>query len=417
MMRILLLILLLHSAAAMFARVLHVGKGQPYPGISAAIAAAGSGDTVYVHPGIYREKALLINKPLSLIGINYPILDGENQFEVLAVRANHVLIEGLLIRNSGQSSIKEIAGIKLYHTQYVEVRKNRLENNFFGIYGEEIDHCSIKDNVLISHAVAEFEAGDGIHCWKSDSLQISNNQISGFRDGIYFEFVTNSKISGNTSQKNVRYGLHFMFSHNDAYTSNVFQNNGTGVTIMYSHGLRMLNNHFMHNWGNASYAILMKDISDSYMEYNQFEKNTVGIYMEGSNRIQILHNDFINNGWAIKIQASCEGNMIRQNNFSGNSFDVATNGTLVANRFLNNYWDKYEGYDLNRDGKGDVPFHPVSMYGMIVERNPASMMLFRSFMVSLLDKAEKLIPGMTPAELVDEAPAMKRFRFTNHLTD
>lgn len=407
----------LFSSVAIYAGVLHVGNGKPYASISAAIAAAGSGDTVYVHPGIYHEKALLINKPLSLIGINYPVLDGEHQYEVLAVRSNHVLVKGLLIRNSGQSSIKEIAGIKLYHTQFVEVRKNRLENNFFGIYGEEIDHCSISDNVLVSHAVAEFEAGDGIHCWKSDSLQISNNQISGFRDGIYFEFVTNSKISGNTSQKNVRYGLHFMFSHNDAYTSNVFQKNGTGVTIMYSHGIRMLYNHFMHNWGNASYAILMKDISDSYMEYNQFEKNTVGIYMEGSNRIQMLHNDFINNGWAIKIQASCEGNVIRQNNFTGNSFDVATNGTLVANRFSNNYWDKYEGYDLNRDGKGDVPFHPVSMYGMIVERNPASMMLFRSFMVSLLDKAEKLIPGMTPAELVDEAPAMKSFRFTNLLTD
>jgi nitrous oxidase accessory protein len=76
-------------------------------------------------------------------------------------------------------------------------------------------------------------------------------------------------------------------------------------------------------------------------------------------------------------------------------------------RFSNNYWDKYEGYDLNRDGTGDVPYHPVSMYSMIAEKNPTTMMLFRSFIVSLLDKTEKVVPGMTPADLKDDSPMMK----------
>ena len=43
------------------------------------------------------------------------------------------------------------------------------------------------------------------------------------------------------------------------------------------------------------------------MQGNFFSKNTSGIYMEGANRIAMKRNTFQNNGWALKIQASCEG--------------------------------------------------------------------------------------------------------------
>jgi nitrous oxidase accessory protein len=135
----------------------------------------------------------------------------------------------------------------------------------------------------------------------------------------------------------------------------------------------------------------------------------VGIHMEGSSRININRNNFKNNGWAVKVQASCDQNSFEQNNFFSNSFDIATNGSLVLNSFDHNYWDKYEGYDLNRDGTGDIPYHPVSMYAMIVEQNPNALILLRSFLVSLLDKAEKAIPTLTPENLFDNSPSMKPF--------
>ena len=109
----------------------------------------------------------------------------------------------------------------------------------------------------------------------------------------------------------------------------------------------------------------------------------------------------------MKVQASCDDNVFYYNNFTGNSFDVGTNGTLVLNKFYNNYWDKYEGYDINKDGIGDIPYRPVSLYSMIIEQNPTTLMLFRSFTVSLLDKAEKAIPGLTPENLFDDKPMMK----------
>ena len=110
----------------------------------------------------------------------------------------------------------------------------------------------------------------------------------------------------------------------------------------------------------------------------------------------------------MQIQASCMDIVVTKNDFIGNTFDVGTNGSLVLNTFNNNYWDKYDGYDLNKDKIGDVPYRPVSLYSMIVEKNPPAMMLFRSFITSLMDKTEKILPGITPENLKDEHPLMKQ---------
>jgi nitrous oxidase accessory protein len=169
----------------------------------------------------------------------------------------------------------------------------------------------------------------------------------------------------------------------------------------------MFGNYFKENWGDASYGILLKEISDSHIQGNRFERNTSGIFIEGASRILMERNVFQNNGWALKIQASCMDIVLEHNNFIGNTFDVGTNGSLVLNKFNNNYWDKYEGYDLNKDKIGDIPYRPVSMYSMIVEKNPPAMMLFRSFSTALMDKTEKVIPSITPENLKDEHPLMK----------
>jgi nitrous oxidase accessory protein len=166
-------------------------------------------------------------------------------------------------------------------------------------------------------------------------------------------------------------------------------------------------NVFEKNWGAASYAILLKEISDSRIVSNKFLTNTVGLFLEGTSRIAIHKNLFKENGWAVKVQASCTDNNFYQNNFLQNTFDVSTNGSLVLNTFNNNYWDKYDGYDINKDGVGDIPYHPVSMYSMVVEQNPNALILLKSFMVSLLDKAEKAIPSLTPENLIDNKPMMK----------
>ena len=396
------------SYSIAFANTITVGPGKTYPTITLALAAAAQGDTILVYAGTYREKNIEINKTIVLKGLNYPVLDGEHKYQIISIKANGVVVDGFKIVHSGISSMEDLSGIRVYDSRDVVIKNNKLEDTFFGIFTENVLNCSIENNQLQSYSVEEQQSGNGIHCWKSDSMRIIGNTITGHRDGIYFEFVKNSVIWRNVSENNIRYGLHFMFSNDDSYISNVFTNNGSGVSVMYSNRIKMFNNFFEENWGDASHGILLKEISDGYMQGNYFRKNTSGIFMEGANRIFMSYNSFENNGWALKIQASCMDVVLENNNFTGNTFDVGTNGSLVQNTFNNNYWDKYEGYDLNKDKIGDIPYRPVSMYSMIVEKYPSAMILFRSVITSLLDKTEKILPSLTPENLKDNTPLMKR---------
>ena len=386
---------------------IEVGKNKPFQTIKAAVHAAASGDTIFVDQGKYFEKNLVIDKPLVLVGINYPVLDGESIYEIISIKADYVSVDGFRLQHSGVSSIEDFAAIKIYNRHHSTIINNIIDDAFFGIYSQYAINRLIKNNVLIASHTEEQQSGNGIHCWKSDSMRIIANTITGHRDGIYFEFVTNSVIWRNNAHHNLRYGLHFMFSNNDAYIANIFENNGAGVAVMFSKGVKMYNNYFSENWCDASYGILLKEIGDAYIIGNHFEKNTTAIYAEGSSRVQMNKNIFRENGWAFRMQASCMDITLSENNFLGNTFDIATNGSLVLNNFNSNYWDKYEGYDLNHDQVGDIPFRPVSMYSMIIERNPPAMILFHSFITALLDKTEKILPSLTPETLLDQSPLMK----------
>lgn len=389
------------------ARTIVVGPGQEVRTVKQALEQAAPGDTVRVKPGLYREHSLLVTKPLVILGERFPVFDAQRQGELFTVKSNGVTIRGLELRNTGSTSTIDWAAVKVLETRNVTVAGNRIRGAYFGVYLSASEHCRVEGNDIAGTPGEEQTTGNGVHAWKCDRILVQNNRVSGHRDGIYFEFVTNSTIRRNLSRRNIRYGLHFMFSHQNGYFANTFRENGAGVAVMYTKRVTMRGNRFERNWGGSAYGLLLKDISDSRIERNVFEKNTVGIHMEGSNRIAVEHNRFLENGWGVRVQASCMDNAFARNAFQGNTFDVATNGQTVLNTFDQNYWDKYEGYDLNRDGQGDVPYHPVSLFSMVLEQIPPGVVLLRSFMVSLLDRAEKVIPSLTPETLVDARPRMK----------
>jgi nitrous oxidase accessory protein len=389
-----------------FPKTILVGSNQPVKTIKQGIELAKEKDTILVQPGIYKEGNIVITKAVTLIGDN-AVLDGENKYEIFTISGKNITIKNFQFSNSGYSSMNDYAALKVIDASYITIEGNRFINSYFAVHLNNSSYCTVRNNHISGLTKTEQTTGNGIHLWKCNHALIENNYITGHRDGIYFEFVTNSTIQKNRSEKNIRYGLHFMYSNDDTYLNNTFHDNGAGVAVMYSKRVNMRYNHFEQNWGPSAYGILLKDISDSRIVSNTFLKNTVAIHMEGSSRTEVEKNIFRENGWAMKVQASCNDNNFHHNNFYSNSFDVATNGTMVLNKFYNNYWDKYEGYDINKDGTGDVPYHPVNMYSMIVEQNPNALILLRSFTVQLLDKAEKAIPGLTPENLIDDKPLMK----------
>ena len=407
MKHIFIIFLLLIAFQQGCAKTITVGKNEVVTSLKRAVELAANGDTILLHKGWYREGNIVIKKSIRLIGINNPVLDGEDKYEILTVSGEGIVIKGITFRNSGYSSMYDFSSINVVDASYVVVENNVIEESYFAIHFANSSYSIVRNNTIAAAHTSEQTAGNGIHLWKCDNMLVENNNVRGHRDGIYFEFVTNSIIQHNFSSNNVRYGLHFMFSNDDAYLENIFKDNGAGVAVMYSKRVLMQRNEFDHNWGPNAYGLLLKEISDASILENHFKENTVGILMESTNRILVGRNSFQSSGWAMRVQASCNENTFQNNNFYGNTFDVATNGEVMLNAFVNNYWDKYEGYDRNRDVIGDIPYHPVSMYSMVIEQNPNSLMLLRSFMVSLLDKAEKAIPSFTPENLVDKQPLME----------
>jgi nitrous oxidase accessory protein len=169
----------------------------------------------------------------------------------------------------------------------------------------------------------------------------------------------------------------------------------------------MEGNTFSDNWGAASYGLLLKEIRDSRIVGNTFRENTIGLYLEGSARNEVTGNTFQANGWAVRVLADAEGNRFAGNSFLGNSFDVSTNSRSNVSTFRGNFWDHYEGFDLDHDGYGDVPYHPVRLFALLVAQNEPALILLRSFFVDLVDAAERVLPVLTPETLRDDRPLMK----------
>lgn len=401
---------LLFSYGHVFGATIVVAPNSSNKSIAKAFDQAKNGDTIKIKQGVYKEGALFLRKALTIIGENYPVIDGEDKYENLFVEHDNVTISGVAFNNSGSSSYNDIAALKINNSKNIIIKNCKFNNNFFAIHTMNSSYVKYLNNELVSGEVPGKPSSNGIHCWKSNHLLIKNNSIRGHRDGVYLEFVTDSKFEYNHSVGNKRYGMHFMFSHDNHFRKNEFRKNGAGVAVMYSKRVTMEENLFAENWGGAAYGLLLKEIMDSHVFSNTFRDNTIAIFADGANRITMENNLFQSNGWALTVNASCADLVVEKNNFIANTFDFATNGKLEAKSIKGNYWDKYEGYDLNRDGVGDVPYRPITFYSIIIERNPGALMLFRSFFVKAMDKAESVLPNLTPENIKDEKPLMKKIK-------
>ncbi|HET8648440.1 MAG TPA: nitrous oxide reductase family maturation protein NosD [Gemmatimonadales bacterium] len=406
-MNLLLLAWIAGALAAGPARTIVVETGGAVATVGRALELAGDGDTIVVRAGQYREPPLVVNRRVVLLGEPGAVLDGGGTHQILTIKADSVVVRGFTLAHVGTSYVDDRAAIRADSVRGCVIERNQVLDAFFGIYLAHTADCVVRHNLVRGSARNESSAGNAIHLWYSTGTVVDSNQVNGHRDGIYLEFSGGSVIRGNQSTGNRRYGLHFMFSNDCRYEGNTFSRNGAGVAVMYSQTVTMVGNRFTWNRGPAAYGLLLKEIHDSRVEGNEFLGNTVALHLDGADRVRISHNLFEQNGWAIRLLGSTEGDTLTGNGFRGNSFDLTTNTAHAAGAVSGNYWDQYAGYDLDRDGRGDVPFHPVRLFSMLVQDHQPGLILLRSFVVDLLDLAERMLPVLTPEALVDPHPLMQ----------
>ena len=375
--------------------------------LAMTIEQAEPGATIFLEPGTYSVNDLLIEKSVTIDGQNSAVLDIGSEGYGLILMGENITLRNFEIKDSGFGFMDDYAAILVEKSNNILIENLVLTNNFFGIFVANSESVKVSNNRIISNAKRQTTSGNGVHMWYSKDVEVHQNEITGHRDGIYLEFVEGSLITGNNVYSNIRYGLHFMYSDDCSYIGNEFRNNISGVAVMYTKNVVMRHNLFVQNWGANRYGLLLKEINDSVVQFNRFDTNSVAIYSEASNRVEIEQNEFYNNGTAIRMMANGLDNRIERNNFIGNVFEVSTNSRSNPNHYEGNYWSQYEGYDLNRDGVGDVEHRPVRLFSLFAERNPMSLIMLRSIMAGLLDTAERVFPVLTPKNLVDPKPAME----------
>lgn len=399
--------LVLLLGPALGAQELVVGRGGRYATITEALAAATPGATVRIRAGTYREPTLNARVPrLTIVGEGDPVLDGEGIRELLVLHAPNITVRGLTFTNTGVSQMQDRAALRVLEADDCVIDANRFRNVLFAIYLQRAARCVVRGNDIRSQGAGETTNGNGIHLWNSPHTRVLHNYVEGQRDGIYFEFSVGAEARGNVSRQNSRYGLHFMFSDSCRYENNTFDRNGAGVAVMYSKGITMVGNAFLAAKGSSAYGLLLKEITDGALVGNRFVGSSTGLYLEGASRLEIRGNEFRANGWAVRLMANALDNRFTANRFADNAFDVTTNSRTVRSTFDGNWWADYRGYDLDRDGRGDVPFHPVRLFSLVVERHPEALLLLRSPVTLVLDAAERVFPVLTPS-LADASPLMR----------
>lgn len=383
--------------------------------LSRAVAEAKPGDTIEVTGGVFHGN-LIIDKTLSLVGIDQPVLDAQDMGTIITITAPDTVIRGFTLRNSGDKLLTEDAGVNVGAPNAL-IENNHIEDVLFGIYVHSGPGTILRGNIIDGKDLDIARRGDLIRIWDSDDVLVENNVTIDGRDAVlwYSERLT---LRGNEFTHG-RYGLHFMYCDDAIIEGNRLTNNSVGAYLMYGRRMTLRDNLIGFNRGPSGYGIGLKDMDDSIITGNRFLDNRVGAFVDGSPRELtstgvIEDNLFAYNDIAMEMLPSVRRNQIRNNSFIENEQQVVISGggQLEANEWSvggrGNYWSDYPGYDANADGLGEIEYRAERLLDSLIGRRPELRLFLYSPVINAVDFAARAFPLVRPQPiLVDNYPLMQ----------
>jgi nitrous oxidase accessory protein len=385
------------------------GPDAQFQSIQPAINAAHAGDTIEVRAGIY-EGNLTLDKQITLEGAGRPTLRGGGVASVITVFADQSVVRGFVIEHCGGDLTREDSGILLKSSNNI-IEDNELRDILYGIYLYSSHGNALRRNRIRGRAeLEEGDRGAGLHLWNSPDNIIEDNVISEERDGMYIQSCNGNQIRRNRVS-HLRYGLHYMFSDRNIFEDNFFSNNVAGAAIMYSNNIEFRRNAFVHNRGFSSFGILFQECTDLLAEENFIVDNATGIFMEALRKTTFRHNTIANNDVALQMFSSSDANVFTENNFINNLSPLQLIGRSTTTKWSGNgrgnFWSDYEGYDLDEDGRGDVPLKIQNVFQYMEGNYPRLRLYLDSPAARAMAAAEKAFPILRGSSEIDEAPLMK----------
>ncbi|HLI52089.1 MAG TPA: nitrous oxide reductase family maturation protein NosD, partial [Thermomicrobiaceae bacterium] len=384
--------------------------------ITAALAQAAPNQRIIVDGGSYPGN-LTIERPVTLIGVNNPIINAGGQGSGVTIKAPGVTFQGFTVRDTGISLDHEDTGIAVQAKQATVV-DNHVDDSLFGIYLKNAHGSIIRDNVVTSKKGLEVgERGDPIRVWYSNNVQILGNRALDGRDVILW-FSNDGVVRNNVFERD-RYGLHLMFSDRALIEGNALRGNSIGLYIMYSNDDVVRSNLLTDNHGSTGMGLGMTGDDGTRIEGNRIVSNRIGVQVAESpyspaSQVSFTGNVFAYNGTGIGFMPNVQRNVLVGNAFIDNIEQVSVlgGGQLQGNTWTvngrGNYWSDYAGFDANGDGIGDLPYRSQDLFDSLIDAHDSFRLFLFSPAVTAIDFAAKAFPDVRPqTKLVDAGPLMK----------
>ena len=376
--------------------------------ITAALEKAKPGDTIRLTGGTYHEN-IVVDVPVTLTSDSGATIRGGYEGNVVHITAPGTVLEGLHIAEASPRLTKDMSCI-LIEADDVTIHGCTVTESLHGIYVKAGNRVEILGNTIEGRLdLIEADRGNGIHLWNSSGNRIIENEIFNVRDGIYFSFANSTTIERNHIH-HVRYGLHYMYSNDNSFYDNLFENNVAGAALMYSEDIVFARNTFARCRGFRAYGILLQSMSRVTARENLIVDNSRGIFMNNADSCVIESNDVVNNDLAIQLNGGCDGNLFVRNNFINNLSDLLLDVSDLETRWADagggNYWSSYRGYDLDRDGTGDLPYPIQNVFQILETRVPEVRFYLLSPAAEVLKAAERALPILRLGDAQDPRPAM-----------
>ena len=379
---------------------------QPGQAIQPVIDAAAAGDVVEVLRGQYPGN-LVIAKPLTLRGIGRPTVSGGLQGDTIRVRAEDVTIEGLIVRDSGDSLLAQNAGIYLSPGSHrAVVRRNDLVYNLFGLWIEKANDVRVEHNLIVGkREYGSSQRGNGVQLYNTTGARIIGNNIGFVRDALYVDVSHDAIFRGNRLHHS-RYGTHYMNSYRNLWEDNDSYSNRGGLALMEVRDQVVRNN---RAWGNSDHGIMLRTLQDSVIEGNVVADNGRGFFIYDVEYATLRGNLVVGNKVGVHLSAGSTRNTVEGNDFIGNREQVRYVGAKdeAWGGKVGNHWSNYLGWDRDGDGRGDVRYEANDVVDRLIWRHPAARLLLASPAVQALRLVGQQFPVLRAPSVVDAKPRMQ----------
>lgn len=386
-------------------------QGQTdYPSFQKLVDSTAPGATLSPPAGVYAGP-VVITDPIIIDGRGEVTIDGGGKGSVISLETDGATIRNMHLINSGDSH-NDVDSAILVKGNFNVIKNNVIENTLFGIDLSKAESNIVRGNRISSKDVELGVRGDAIRLWYSFNNKITDNIIRNSRDMVVW--YSKDNLIARNDARGGRYSLHFMYAQYNEVLDNHYQDNSVGIFLMYSDGVIVRGNTISHATGATGMGIGFKETSDVEVSGNRVLYCATGLYLDVSpyqpDTTNRIHDNLIAySGIGILFLNDWQGNDIRANRLKGNITQVAVSGARTAkrNQWSGNYWEDYEGFDLDQDGIGDGPYEYFNYADRIWMDVPPARFFKGSPVLEVLDFLERLAPFTDPAMVLrDERPMM-----------